>query len=384
MKNYRYSYIALCASYLLYYISLGAFSPFLNIYYERIGLSGSQIGFITSAGYIVAMLFSPVWGAITDKNHKYKSMIAFLSLTTTLLTILWKQQTFFLFIFIFSLLLNIFRSNIGNLLDALAIQSCKENNKEFSFVRAMGSLGYLIASFGIGNFLFEKFQLQGPYIQILAIGNVLLVLCLLFIKPISHQKSETVKEEGNFLELFKNKDYVFILFSCFFTIIVNDSTINYLGNHLVSTLQLPDSAIGLNTCAMVLPEVFIIMNIHKMIRKIGLKKSFMIAIITQILRCILYATSTSLPIFMIGSLVHGLMIGVGTVGVVDYIHKKIPSHMMARAMTVYGGFTVISYAIQAQAYGFVYQMFGSHMIFIITLVCTAIALLMTLKTKRLD
>ncbi|MBQ9840640.1 MAG: MFS transporter [Erysipelotrichaceae bacterium] len=384
MKNYRYSYIALCASYLLYYISLGAFSPFLNIYYERIGLSGSQIGFITSAGYIVAMLFSPVWGAITDKNHKYKSMIAFLSLTTTLLTILWKQQTFFLFIFIFSLLLNIFRSNIGNLLDALAIQSCKENNKEFSFVRAMGSLGYLIASFGIGNFLFEKFQLQGPYIQILAIGNVLLVLCLLFIKPISHQKSETVKEEGNFLELFKNKDYVFILFLCFFTIIVNDSTINYLGNHLVSTLQLPDSAIGLNTCAMVLPEVFIIMNIHKMIRKIGLKKSFTIAIITQILRCILYATSTSLPIFMIGSLVHGLMIGVGTVGVVDYIHKKIPSHMMARAMTVYGGFTVISYAIQAQAYGFVYQMFGSHMIFIITLVCTAIALLMTIKTKRLD
>ena len=384
MKNYRYSYIALCASYLLYYIALGAFSPFLNIYYERIGLSGSQIGFITSAGYIVAMLFSPIWGAITDKNHKYKSMIAILTMATTLVTILWKQQTFFLFIFIFSLLLNIFRSNIGNLLDALAIQSCKENNKEFSFVRAMGSLGYLIASFGIGNFLFEKFQLQGPYIQILAIGNILLVLCLLFVKPITVTQTETKKEEGSFLELFKNKDYVFILFLCFFTIIVNDSTINYLGNHLVSTLKLPDSAIGLNTCAMVLPEVFIIMNIHKLIRKIGLKKSFVLAIITQILRCVLYATATSLPIFMIGSLVHGLMIGVGSVGVIDYIHKKIPSHMMARAMTVYGGFTVVSYAIQAQAYGFVYQMFGSHMIFVITLVCTTIALLMTLKTKRLD
>ena len=384
MKNYKYSYIALCASYLLYYIALGAFSPFLNIYYERIGLNGSQIGFITSVGYIVAMLFSPIWGAITDKNHKYKSMIAFLTLATTLVTILWKQQTFFLFIFIFSLLLNIFRSNIGNLLDALAIQSCKENNKEFSFVRAMGSLGYLIASFGIGNFLFEKFQLQGPYIQVLAIGNVLLVLCLLFVKPVTVTQTETKKEEGTFLELFKNKDYVFILFLCFFTIIVNDSTINYLGNHLVSTLKLPDSAIGLNTCAMVLPEVFIIMNIHKLIRKIGLKKSFVLAIITQIIRCVLYATSSSLPIFMIGSLVHGLMIGVGTVGVVDYIHRKIPSHMMARAMTVYGGFTVISYAIQAQAYGFVYQMFGSHMIFVITLVCTTIALLMTLKTKKLD
>ena len=384
MKNYRYSYIALCASYLLYYIALGAFSPFLNIYYERIGLSGSQIGFITSAGYIVAMLFSPIWGSITDRNHRYKSMIAMLTLATTLVTILWKQQTFFLFVFIFSLLMNIFRSNIGNLLDALAIQSCKENNKEFSFVRAMGSLGYLIASFGIGNFLFEKFQLQGPYIQILAIANVLLVIGLLFVKPITQPKAETKKEQGNFLELFKNQDYVFILFLCFFTIIVNDSTINYLGNHLVSTLQLPDSAIGLNTCAMVLPEVFIIMNIHKLIRKIGLKKSFILAIITQILRCILYATSTSLPMFMIGSLVHGLMIGVGTVGVIDYIHRKIPSHMMARAMTVYGGFTVVSYAIQAQAYGFVYQMFGSHMIFMITLACTVVALLMTLKTKRLD
>ena len=72
----------------------------------------------------------------------------------------------------------------------------------------------------------KEIRLKGPYIQVLAIGNILLVLCLLFVKPITVTKTEAKKEEGNFLELFKNKDYVFILFLCFFTIIVHDSTIN--------------------------------------------------------------------------------------------------------------------------------------------------------------
>ena len=53
-------------------------------------------------------------------------------------------------------------------------------------------------------------------------------------------------------------------------------------------------------------------------------------------------------------------------------------------MTVYGAFNVVSYAVQSQLFGTVYQLFGSNMIFMITAGFTCVALVMVLRTKRLD
>ena len=78
------------------------------------------------------------------------------------------------------------------------------------------------------------------------------------------------------------------------------------------------------------------------------------------------------------------MIGVSSVGFVSYIHKKVPTYMLATAMTVYGSFTVVTYALQAQLFGIVYELFGSNMIFIIAMIFACIALCMVLKTKRFD
>lgn len=385
MKKEKKGLVLLCLSYALYYVTLGVYSPFLNIYYERIGLNGFQIGLISSCGLLMAMLISPLWGALTDRKNQYKRMIAFLMLSTALIGLIWKQQQVFLWVFVLSLLLNIFRSNIGNLYDGFSIQFCKENQFEYSLIRSMGSLGYLVGAFLIGNLMFEVFKIQGPYMIVLSAVSVFAIVLLYFVKdPIFPQVSqETNNLKNNLKELLKNKDYLLILILCFFSIHAFDSANGYMGNHLVATLHFPDSSIGLVTCAMVLPEILIVMKIHVLLKKLGLKKAFLIATVAQVIRCIIYATSSTLPMIILASVVHGIMIGVGTVGVVSYIHEKVPSYMLATAMSVYGAFTVISYAIQAQLFGIIYQQFGSHMIFILTALFSCVAFLIAAKTKRL-
>ena len=385
MKKENIGFMILCICYLLYFITMGVYSPFLNVYYERIGLEGSQIGMINSAGYVAAMLFSPLWGAITDRTHRYKSMISFLLMATAFTGIIWQKQTVFIWIFVMSLFLNIFRSNIGNILDGLCIQFCNVNHKEFSMIRAMGSLGYLLGSFVIGNLLFELFQIQGPYMQVLLIACSIASFLLIFVEvPEVKQPKEKHDFRSNIKDLICNHDYLFILVLCFFTSMAMDSAVNYIGNHLVMTLHLEDSTIGLVTCAMVLPEILIVMKIHMLIQRYGLKKMFLAASILQMLRFFVYAGTSNLYIFMLISMVHGVMVGVGSVGTISYIHKKVPTYMLATAMTVYGGFTVIGYALQSQIYGTLYQLFGSHMIFMMTMLFTLIAFIMTLKTKRFD
>lgn len=386
MKKENTGFLILCICYLLYFITMGVYTPYLNLYYERIGLSGSQIGMINSFGYIAAMLLSPLWGAITDKTHKYKAMVSTLVMATALTGIIWQKQSIFFWILMTSLFLNIFRSNIVNILDALCIQYCKENNREFSLIRSMGSLGYLLGSFLIGNLMFELFNIQGPYIQVMLVIAVIFEILMLFVKEpaFETQTHDNHNFKSNIKELMHNRDYIFILILTFFTAMIMDSANFYIANHLISTMGLKDSVIGLSTCAMVLPEVFIIMRYHRFMRQWGLKNVFTVAIMTQILRFAIYAFTSNVYIFMLASTMHGIMVGAGTVGVVTYIHKKIPSYMLATAMTMYGGFTVIGYAFQSQLLGTVYQLFGSHMIFIVTLTFTGIALLLTIKSKRFD
>lgn len=386
MKKGNFGFGILCICYLLFFVTMGVYTPYLNVYYERVGLNGSQMGMIHSCGYIAAMLFSPLWGAITDKTHKYKAMASFLILATGITGLIWQQQTEFLWIFVASLFLSVFRSNIGNVLDAFCVEYSKQNKKEFSLIRSMGSLGYLVGSFVVGNLMFEIFHIQGPYMQVLFGIALLFVVLMLFVKEpdFSNEVKEDHNLKSNLKELLYNRDYIFILFVSFFTMMILDSTNNYIGNHLIMTMKLEDSAIGLVTCAMVLPEVFIVMNFHHLIRKFGTKKTYLFAIVTQIIRCVIYTLASNIYVFMAASVVHGFMVGCGTVCIVSYIHKKVPTYMLATAMTVYGGFTVVGYALQSQLFGIIYQMFGSHMIFITTVVFTTIAFFMVLKTKRFD
>ena len=377
----------LCISYLLYFITLGVYSPYLNLYFERVGLNGSQIGLINSCGYIAAMVFSPLWGAITDKTHRYKTMVSFLMLATSITGLVWQKQTVFIWIFVFSLLMTIFRSTITNIFDGFNIEYCKQNGKEFSSIRCLGSLGYLIGSFAIATFMFETFNVQGPYIQVMLIVSLLACSLLFFVKSPNFSQYSNDKDTGfkkNVKALFNNKDYTFILILAFFTSLALDSANNYMGNHLVYTLNLPDSAIGLNTCAMVLPEVIIIAGFHKYITKFGLKKVFIFALFSQIIRFVIYTFTTNLYVFLAASLVHGIMIGAACVGFISYIHKKVPTYMLATAMTVYGSFNAVTYAIQSQLFGTVYQLFGSNMIFAITAVFATFALIMVARTERLD
>ena len=65
----RSTFKSYCIFYFFYYITLGVYSPYLNVYYERLGFSGSQIGNINSLGLLFAMFITPLWGVVSDKTY---------------------------------------------------------------------------------------------------------------------------------------------------------------------------------------------------------------------------------------------------------------------------------------------------------------------------
>ena len=379
------TYILLCVFYIVYYITLGVFAPYLNVYYERLGFSGSKIGLINSLGLIASMIVTPLWGAISDKTRSPKGMIAFLMMATGISAFFFSMQKAFLPVLVLSIILSMFRYNVWSLIDGVGIECCSAVQKDFGFARSMGSVGYLLGSFVIANTL-NSFGISGPYLNVMIIFSFLGAV-LIFIMP-SYKPTEKKKSKISFTEsvktLFTNKNYVFVLIMMLLTSMVVDCILNYSGNHLINTLHQNDSMIGIFSCAQVLPEVIIVMFANRIFRKMNTRKIFMLGAAAQAVRFFLCALSSNVVVFLLATTLHGITIAVSSVGYVSYIHKQVDSRILATAMALYGTVNTIGSILINQLFGFVYQYSSSYDLFWIGFICALAAAVMVFFNKQLE
>ncbi|WP_041137898.1 MFS transporter [Beduini massiliensis] len=383
MKNK--AFVQLISFYLIYSISQGILLPFVNIYYDQIGLTGMQIGQIGSLSLIGTMMVLPLWGILTDYIKKYKWMLVLSLILTLIMTYLWKLQSSYSWILLFSILMSIFRGVTMPVCDSASLLFCKLYHKDYGLLRSMSSLGYVLGSVVIvkaADYLGYSSPLVCVYL-----GVIFIALIIALNYPKIEQEKEKEKK-GAFIEdlkvLLKNKAYLFILFLAAFNNIPLESASVYIGNHFISAMHLSSSSMSTYLIFATLPEIAFIMIVSKLFRNYGYKKIYLIASITQILRGIVYTLTSSFPLFLLVSVVQMIMVGVASVGNFGYISKVIPPRLTTSAMSIYSAFVMIVTAVYTQLFGFIYDDFGSHSIFLVMTLLNVVGLVILLGTKRFD
>ncbi len=379
------TYGLICLFYIVYYITLGVVAPYMNVYYERLGFNGSQIGLITSLGMIASMMITPIWGILSDKTQNPRAVIALILTMAGLTSIVWMTQTAFLPVLILSVILSVFRQNVWSLVDGVGIQFCSDHGKDFGFARSMGSLGYLLGSFLIGNLMFSL-GFSGPYMQVFIICSFLgamMIMCVPAGKVQEKQKNDE-NFKKNLVSLLKNKHYLYVLAVMLMTSMVVDMILNYSGNHLVSTLGQSESMIGIFSFAQVFPEIIIVMFANRIFRRMKTSQIFMLGALAQLIRFVLCAVSHSVVVFLLATTLHGVTIAVSSVAYVSYIHKHVDRSILSTAMAFYGTVCTIGSALINQVFGFVYQYGSSYHLFWIGAGTAGIAIVLILLNRHLD
>jgi len=62
--------------YFLYFGAVGCLSPYLNLYYQRVGLTGLQIGVLSAIAALVTQLASPLWGMLGDSHTPHRTLLS--------------------------------------------------------------------------------------------------------------------------------------------------------------------------------------------------------------------------------------------------------------------------------------------------------------------
>jgi PPP family 3-phenylpropionic acid transporter len=157
-----------------YYFLLGVgggfLLPFLALFFKQQGLSGTQIGLLSTFAGLAALIAAPLWGRFSDSASKPRRLLQFELLASACLMLVLSQQTSFGWIAVIVVLDALMNAGSSPNSDALALAVLSKVQSGFGSVRLFASLGWAITAF-VSGWLSERFGLIVTFVGY-AIGYI--------------------------------------------------------------------------------------------------------------------------------------------------------------------------------------------------------------------
>ncbi|MBN2085849.1 MAG: MFS transporter [Anaerolineales bacterium] len=118
--------------------------PYLPIFYRDQGLTGLQIGMLSSIGFAVAILAAPQWSRWNDRASAPQRILQFAILMHVVTMLILSRQTAFLPMVIVIVANSLFASASEPAAASLALRATRGTGSGFGSVRVWGSLGWSI------------------------------------------------------------------------------------------------------------------------------------------------------------------------------------------------------------------------------------------------
>lgn len=136
--------------YLFHWGAVGAYLPFLNVYFVEQGFTGRQVGVLAMLFPLATLLCAPALSSLADRTGQRVRTLQ-LALTGVVFTfIALGQAKTFWGVATIMLLLAIARSPVLALADSLIVRLANRHAIPFGNLRLVGSLGFAIFSIGCG------------------------------------------------------------------------------------------------------------------------------------------------------------------------------------------------------------------------------------------
>ena len=326
---------------------------YLNIYFESIGFSATQIGLMNSVARGLAILILPIWGMLADYfGANKKALMLVLGGTITFMLSFLLTETYII-VFVLYLFYTIFWSPGESLSDAMVLNHLKEKSNEYGKIRVWGSAGYMATVIPFG-FIIEQTQAQ-----MLFFIAALVLFCNLVVVSRLPRSNKTIEVASlsDFKIILKNKKLFrflvlillvqaplranFIYFPIFFTEVGGGETLLAVGMVLAAG-----------------SEIFFFQKSDKFFDYFSSKNIFTLAAIFFAIRWLLIALFPVPNILIASQLLHGITFGLFHVTTVYYISSIVDDAFKATGQNIYASTISISTVISSLTGGIIYDNLG--------------------------
>lgn len=326
------SYMSIIGLYLFIYYGTGSFFPLMAQYYQSIGLSGTQIGTISSITPIISIFAQPIWGMLCDKLHVRKPILLLTLLASSAISLLFTQiSTFAAVVCVFSLF-SLFQCAIIPINDSIALNFAQKQNMHFGSLRLWGSVGYAIATLVTG----YAIRSWGPH-AIFVFFAIATVLAIVFLRGLN-DAGENLKVKGSIFngigELVRMPRFMLFLVGAFFIfgpINANNTWFSLYYEHIGGTVV----GIGVAFLLFAGSEAPFMKVAGFVARRWGLETTILIAGVASCLRWFWYATAPTTTMVLAVFFIQGLSVGFYLASAAQFVRENTPSSLQVTALTLY-------------------------------------------------
>jgi MFS transporter, PPP family, 3-phenylpropionic acid transporter len=352
----------------LYYFgsfaALGAYAPFFPGWLEARGVQGIAMGAVSALLPAMGVLGPPAVGMIADALGVRGSLLRIAGvgsgLTMAALGLLGARGVPLSFglVFIVVFAFAAFRSPMVLLADVIAMERVSAAGTTYGKVRLWGSIGFLVAAFGLGHVLDPSAPAPLPFAIAALLGLASVAAWTLPKKP-DGARLPVVREAG---ALARSRSFGLFLVASFL------ANLAHASHDLCLSLHLRDrgasaAVAGGAWAAGVLVEVALMISSERLITRFRAPRLVVFAIAGGAIRWALLASVGSLPVLLALQPLHAISFALWWVTSLAYIRDRAPPHALATAQGLFSAATALGSVVGMLAWGALYRRAGGSAVF---------------------
>ncbi len=320
--------IYLKSLYFTIWAAIGAFWPFIFVYYRReIGLSGTEIGLVVMASAATGTLAAPVWGMLNDRLGRTRLLLTIQALSLAVVGLILGQMHTFVGVLAMISLFTVFSSPIMPLLDSTTLGLLGERRDLYGAYRAWGTIGFVIAC-TLAGFLIERIGL-GLIFPAYSIGVFVFWLLSLRLPDRRSSQGRAIRRAG-LGQIIRHRAWLLFAISVFILWFSVMGAFAFLGIVIVE-MGGAQSLIGLASTIAALTEIPTFQYGSQLLRRFAAPRLLMIAIGVYALRLLLYAFMPAPSWVLWLALLQGASYGLFLISAVAYANELAPDELKSTA-----------------------------------------------------
>jgi PPP family 3-phenylpropionic acid transporter len=323
-----------------YFILFGAFGftiPFLNLYYDRLGIPATQIGFFVTINALVALVASPSIGAYAGKSSNQSRIIQIgLIFSAVIITLIGFSKNAIMIGLLVGLngitIAAVYPTSISL---AQSIANFAPGNQGFGSIRLYGSVGWAIVTYAAG-LAIERFGISViffGYVIFLSIG-AWLIGCIRVQGDQLEDDPSTTKLRTVLAGTIKDKSLVgfgvMVVISYGAMIGVRQFEVLYMDK-----LGAPESVIGLAYTIAAVAEIPFMLLADRLIDRVNSTNVLRLGLFLDLTRLVLVWLFPTIPIILIGRAISGVAYAFYTVALVQFVLERARAGQNIALQAVY-------------------------------------------------
>jgi PPP family 3-phenylpropionic acid transporter len=328
----RMTRIKMSVYFYLLFFGFGVLYPMLGIYFDEVGLTGAQIGFIMSVGPVISIFSQPLWGVISDRfqNPRFLLTMATFFAGISVLGFVFIQEYYLLVMMmgIFS----IFQSGVVPISDSLTISYVKREGGEYGTIRLWGAVGFAMAVWIAGMVIEATFSASIFYMF-----AVTFMIGTWFAKQMPEEADSIhVDIRAGLAKLLRIPTFILLLISCFLVLGSIQANNFYFGIYYTSIgIGGTVAGVGLVFLFAAGSEAPFMKLAGFFIKRFGLVQVMILASILSASRWFFFYTEPSTLLIFLVSILQGISIGLFIPAGVELVRQLTPEDVKITGMSFY-------------------------------------------------